>query len=296
LQPQDSTKTADGEDFGSLPDRPERVVKRRLAGEIRPLHTSAAREYWFYRELFFFFVWRDIKVRYKQTMLGAYWAVLQPFLTMIVFTLLFGKVAGLSSDGMPRPIFYYAGLLPWTYFSTSFNKASLSLTGNVALITKVYFPRALIPTSAVLTGLLDFAIASVLLFIMMPFFGMSFHPTILLWPVLQFPLIVLALGMGLFLSALNVSYRDVKHTVPFMVQIGLFLSAVVLPVSQIPEAYRPWTLLNPVIAVIEACRAVVAGRPVDWMAWVVSIALSLLVLAGGYLYFRKAERLFADTI
>jgi len=254
------------------------------------------REYWFYRELFFFFVWRDIKVRYKQTLLGAYWAVLQPFLTMIVFTVLFGKVAGLSTDGMPRPIFYYSGLLPWTYFATSFNKASISLTGNVALITKVYFPRALIPISAVLTGILDFAIASVLLFIMMPFFGMSFSASLWLWPFLQIPLVILALGLGLFLSALNVNYRDVKHMVPFMVQIGLFVSAVVLPVSRIPARFRDYTMLNPVIPVVEACRAVVAGRPVDWLSFGVSLALSLVILVFGYLYFRKAERGFADTI
>lgn len=295
MQPQNSTNIANDEDFGTVTKAPQQRSNRPPV-RSRPLDGSVLREYWFYRELFFFFVWRDIKVRYKQTMLGAYWAVLQPFLTMVVFTLLFGRLAGLSTDGMPQPIFYYAGLLPWTYFSTSFSKSSTSLTSNVALITKIYFPRALIPASAVLTGLVDFGIASILLFILMPAYGVPFHPSILLWPLLQLPLVILALGLGLLLSALNVNYRDVKHTVPFMVQIGLFLSAVVLPVSQVPERFRPLTLFNPVIGVIEASRAVVAGRPVDWTAYGASYAISFAVLIIGYLYFRKAERVFADTI
>jgi len=287
------------DDGSPRPQAPPALVS---AGEQR-LHRSklgfgeTLREYWFYRELFYFFVWRDVKVRYKQTILGAAWAVLQPFLAMIVFTLLFGRVAKLPNDGIPYPIFYYCGLLPWTYFSGAFNRAGMSLISNTALITKIYFPRALVPASSVFTGLFDFAFASLLLVGMMWWYSMSLTWSMLLWPVLILPLTLLAIGVGLLLSALNVAYRDVKHIIPFLAQIGMFVSPVVYPLAMIPERYRVLMLLNPVTGVIEAFRASISTtRPIDWGAFGISTAVTLVIFVIGFVYFRKTERNFADII
>lgn len=258
---------------------------------------GAFSEYWHYRELFFFLVWRDIKVRYKQTALGAAWAVIQPFMMMIVFTVLFGKVAKLPSDGIPYPIFYYAALLPWTFFSSSLSNSGNSLVANSNLITKIYFPRFLLPASACLSGLLDFFIATLLLLAMMWYYDMTFSPALLLWPVLIFPLLVLAMGAGLLLSSLNVNYRDIKHTIPYIVQVWMFLSPVVYPTSMIPEKFRFLASLNPVGGVIEAFRSVVvADKAIDWQAFLISTLISFFIFFLGYTFFRKTEREFADVI
>ena len=258
---------------------------------------DALAEFWSYRELFFFFCWRDLKVRYKQTVLGASWAVLQPFLTMIVFTLLFGRLAKLPNDGIPYPIFYYSGLLPWTYFSTSMNQSGNSLLTNKNLVTKVYFPRMLIPGSSVMTALFDWSIASAMLFGMMAWYGMTFSWKLLLWPVLILPMTILALGMGLLLSALNVNYRDIKHTIPFLIQIGMFLSPVVYPTTMIPDRFKYLLVFHPVAGVIDAYRAVVAlNRPINWIGLGGATISSLIVLSIGFAYFRRTERTFADFI
>jgi len=270
-----------------------------LAGGKKPEFSSKSSltEYWFYRELFFFLVWRDIKVRYKQTALGASWAMIQPFFTMIVFTLLFGKLAKLPNDGMPYPIFYYSALVPWIYFATALSNSGNSLIANKNLITKIYFPRFLLPAAACLSGLLDFIIATTLLFGMLWYYGMGFSWELFFWPVLVLPLFVLSLGVGLMLSALNVYYRDIKYTIPFVVSLWMFLSPIIYPMSMIPEKYQLLAAINPVGGIIEAFRsAVVIDRQIDWHAFGISSMVALLVFVFGYLYFRRAEREFADVI
>jgi lipopolysaccharide transport system permease protein len=296
LSASDAIQTIDpGSTFVPTPAPPQgtrnRVQRKTVSGLGDQL-----REFWFYRELFFFFVWRDIKVRYKQTALGAVWAVLVPFMTMIVFTLLFGKLAKLPHDGIPYPVFYYSGLLPWTYFASSLSNGSTSLVSKTNLITKVYFPRMLVPASAVLTGLLDFVVASALLCVIMIYNEMAFSSAMLLWPILIAPLVFLSLGISLFLSALNVRYRDVKHTIPFVVQIGMYASPVVYPTSMIPEKYQILMLFHPVAGVIEAFRSVVASRPINWLSYSTSVAVTIVIFVVGFTYFRLQERSFADVI
>ena len=193
------------------------------------LENEWLKEFWSYRELFYFFVWRDVKVRYKQTLLGALWAILQPFFTMIVFTLFFGKLAKMPSDGIPYPIFSYSALLPWTYFSGALRNAGNSMVSNSTLITKVYFPRVTIPTASVLSGLVDFAIASLVLLGMIGYYRIHLTYEILLWPVLIIPLIMVALGVGMILAAINAKYRDIRYAVPFIIQIWLFITPVIYP-------------------------------------------------------------------
>jgi homopolymeric O-antigen transport system permease protein len=258
---------------------------------------AALSEYWFYRELFFFLVWREVKVRYKQTILGVLWAAIQPLFTMIIFTLLFGRVANLPSDGMPYPIFYYSALVPWTYFANAVTNSGNSLVNNAQLLTKVYFPRFMLPASSVLSGLVDFGFAFVLLLGMMVIYGVGFSWEFLLWPLLVLPVAGLALGVGLLSSALNVNYRDVKYTIPFVVQLWMFISPVVYPTSMIPEKYRFLVSLNPVTGMIEAFRAAtVPDRFIDWSALALSMVTTLVVLIVGYLYFRRTEREFADVV
>ena len=250
-----------------------------------------------YRELFFFLVWRDVKVRYKQTLLGAAWAVIQPFFTMIVFTLFFGKLAKMPSDGIPYPIFSYSALLPWTYFSGALTNASNSLVMNKNLITKVYFPRVTIPSAAALSGLVDFSIASLILLAMMVYYKIQPSWELLLWPFLIVPLVLLVIGISMFLSALNVRYRDIKHVIPFIVQLWLFITPVIYPTSIIPERFRFLIALNPMVGIIEAFRAsLLPARQVDWQLLWLSIASSIIIFVVGLTFFQKAEKEFADII
>jgi lipopolysaccharide transport system permease protein len=254
-------------------------------------------EFWRYRELFYFLVWRDVKIRYKQTVLGAAWAIIQPFFIMIIFTLFFGRLAKMPSDGIPYPVFSYSALVPWTYFAGALALAGNSLVGNANLITKVYFPKVTIPASAVLSGLVDFAIASVVLLGMMVYYRIQLSWGLLLWPVLVVPLVLLALGVGMFLAALNVKYRDVKYTIPFIVQLWLFLSPIIYPTSIIPERFRTLIALNPISGIIEAFRAsLLPTRQVDWQLLSVSVAVTLFIFTLGALYFMKTERNFADVV
>lgn len=259
--------------------------------------TSERDGVWQYRELLWFLIWRDIKIRYKQTLLGASWAVLQPFVTMVVFTLFFGRFAKIPTDGIPQPIFWYAALVPWTYFAGALVNSGNSLLGNRDLVTKVYFPRAILPASSVLSGLLDFAIAMLLLVAMMAWYRVAPGWGLLVWPIAVFTLIALALGAGMFLSALNVRYRDVKYALPFLVQLLLFLTPVIYPTSIVPERYRFLMALNPLSGIIEACRAsLLPGRAIDWMQLGASIVISGVVFTMGALYFEKTQRSFADVI
>jgi lipopolysaccharide transport system permease protein len=256
------------------------------------------RELWEYRELLYFLVWRDIKVKYKQTVLGAAWAIIQPVATMVVFSIFFGGLARVPSDGLPYPIFAYCGLLPWNLFGNALAGVGQSVVGSQHLITKVYFPRLIIPLSRVLAGLVDFGIAFLVLLGLMAYYR--------IWPmplaVVTLPLFLLfalssALAVGLWLSVLNVMYRDVRYTIPFLVQFWLFITPVVYPASLVPEAWRAAYGLNPMAGVVEGFRWVMLGTanaPGPIIG--VSAAVVLVLLVGGLFYFRRMEKIFADMV
>lgn len=252
---------------------------------------------WRYRELLYFLTWRDIKVRYKQTVLGAAWAVIQPFFTMVVFSIFFGRWAKMPSDGIPYPIFAYCALLPWQLFAHSLTESGNSLVANERLITKVYFPRLVIPMSAVLAGLLDFAIAFVVLIGMMLFYDIVPTIAIVTLPLFLLLAVATALGVGLWLSALNVQYRDVRYTIPFLTQFWLFATPVAYSSSLVPEALRPLYGLNPMAGVVEGFRWALLGKaegPGTLLA--VSAIVTALTFVGGLYYFRRMEKTFADVV
>jgi len=254
-------------------------------------------ELWEYRELLYFLTWRDIKVRYKQTVLGAAWAVIQPFGMMLVFTVFFGRLVGVPSDGLPYPIFAYTALLPWQLFSRALTDASTSLVINERLITKVYFPRLLIPLSAVLASLVDFAIAFVLLLGMMVFYGIVPTGSVLMLPLFVLLALMTALGTGFWLSALNAQYRDVRYTLPFLTQFWLFATPVVYPSSLVPEQWRLLYGLNPMTGVVEGFRWALLGKTgaPDVMLAVSAIAV-LATFIGGLYYFSRVEETLADVV
>ncbi len=254
-------------------------------------------EVWAYRELLYFFTWRDIKVRYKQTVLGASWAVIQPFFTMLVFSLFFGKLAKVPSDGIPYPIFSYAALVPWTFFAHGLTNSANSLVGSSNMIKKVYFPRLIVPTASVLSGAVDFVLAFAVLLLMMLFYGIV--PT---WNVVWLPLLfalafATALGVGFLASALNVQFRDVRYTVPFVVQFWLFATPIAYPSSLLDEPWRTIYALNPMVGVVEGFRWALLGTETAPGPMVLVSSLSALgLLVGGAFYFRRLERTFADVV
>jgi len=255
------------------------------------------RDLWEYRELLYFLVWRDVKVRYKQTALGAAWAILQPFLTMIVFSIFFGRLAGVPSDGIPYPIFTYTALLPWQLFSHALIESSNSLVTNERLLTKVYFPRLVIPISAVLGGLVDFGIAFVLLIVMMFFFGIVPTVAILTLPFFILLALALALAVGLWLSALNVQYRDVRYVIPFLNQFWLFATPIAYSSGLVPEVWRAWYGLNPMAGVVEGFRWALLGKTGGTASlFIVSIVIVGALLVSGLAYFRRMEKTFADVV
>jgi lipopolysaccharide transport system permease protein len=255
------------------------------------------RELWDYRELLYFLAWRDVKVRYKQTALGVLWAIIQPFFTMVIFTVLFGQIVNIPSEGVPRPVFYFSALLPWIYFSSTLTSVGMSLVSNSALLTKIYFPRIILPIAAALVPLVDFAIGSVFLAGFIWYYDLQAGWTLLLWPMLALPLALLAIGTGAFLAALNVRYRDVKYAIPFGVQLLLFMTPIIYPTSAFPERFQWLLALNPLTGLIETFRyAVVSAYPVDWRALALSVAATVLLLIFGVLYFRRTEKAFADII
>jgi lipopolysaccharide transport system permease protein len=255
------------------------------------------REIWNYRELLHFLTKRDIKVRYKQTVLGGLWAIIQPVFTMVVFTLFFGRLAKMPSDGIPYPIFVYAGLLPWTYFANALSASGNSLVGSANLITKVYFPRLIVPASASLAGLLDFFIAMLVMGAMMVYYHFIPNIGILLFPVLIGLTFLCAVGVGLWLSALNVQYRDIRYVIPFLIQLWMFVSPVIYPVSMVKEKYHWLLALNPMGGVIEAYRASLLGHlPIDWFLLGLSAAIIFIVFISGLYYFRRMEKTFADIV
>jgi lipopolysaccharide transport system permease protein len=254
-------------------------------------------EIWEYRELLYFLTWRDIKVRYKQTALGAAWAIIQPFFTMVVFSLFFGKLAKIPSDGVPYPIFSFAALVPWTFFANGLSQSSNSLVGSSNLITKVYFPRLIIPISAVISGVIDFALAMMVLFAMMIYYRV--HPTINVFFLPLFVLLafVTSLGVGLWLSALNVEYRDVRYVLPFVVQFWLFATPIAYPSTLLHDPWRTIYGLNPMVGVIEGFRWALLGTQTapGPIIFVSSLAAILILLFGAF-YFRRMEKTFADVV
>ena len=256
------------------------------------------RELWDYRDLLFFLVWRDIKVKYKQTILGVTWAILQPLITMILFSLIFGKLAHIPSDGVAYPLFAYSGLLLWNYFSSTLSTTANSLVANSNLITKVYFPRLIIPAGAALSGMLDLFISSFFFIGMLSYFHASPHISLIVaGPLLLVMVFWVAVGCGLWISALNVEYRDFQHVIPFLIQIWMFATPVIYPASLIPERFRWLIYLNPICGYIEAFRsATIGNRPFNWTSLTFSVIITAMILISGLFYFRKVERFFADII
>jgi len=255
------------------------------------------REIWKFRELFYFLAWRDVKVKYKQTALGVIWAILQPFLTMVVFSMLFGRFAGIPSDGVPYPIFVYIGLLPWQYFSAVLGQSTNSVVSGGDMVSKIYFPRLIMPVSTAIAAILDFVIAAVILGLMMIYYDMSVSATIVLVPLLVLLTMMNAVGFGMWFSALNVRYRDIQYAIPFGIQIWMFVTPVIYPTSLFGERYAWLLALNPMGGVIEAFRPAVLGHmPIPWTALGISAAIGLLIFVSGVFYFRRVERYFADVI
>jgi lipopolysaccharide transport system permease protein len=253
---------------------------------------------WKYRELLYFLTWRDVKVRYKQTALGALWAILQPLLTMLIFTLFFGNLAGIGNrtEGIPYPIFAYAGLLIWTFFANAITNSGNSLVGSSQLITKIYFPRMIIPGAAVGAGLVDFSIAFVILVGLMAYYKIALTWSLLMTPVIVVLATLLALGVGMWFSALNVKYRDIRYALPFLVQLWMFVSAVIYPTSMVGGRLRILLKLNPVTGLVENFRAALFGREFDWTALAVSALMTFAMLVFSAYTFRRMERTFADLV
>ncbi|MES2216194.1 MAG: ABC transporter permease [Patescibacteria group bacterium] len=267
---------------------------------IRPkkiFHLRDLKELWQYRELLYFFSWRDFKVRYKQTAIGVLWAIFQPFITMVVFTVFFGGLAKIPSDGVPYPIFVYVGLLFWQFFSTALSDTSNALITNQSIITKVYFPRLILPVSTVITKLVDFAIASLILVGLMFYYGYTPHLSgLLLLPLLLLITFMAATGAGLFLSAVNVKYRDIRYALPFFIQILLFVTPVIYPAS-IAGAYSKFLAINPMMGVIQNARAALLGTtPINWTLISTSAVGAIVLLLIGIYTFKKIERYFADIV
>jgi lipopolysaccharide transport system permease protein len=255
------------------------------------------RELWQYRELLLFFVWRDIKVRYKQTVLGLLWAIIQPFFTMVIFSLFFGRLAQVPSDGIPYPIFSYAALVPWTFFANALTQASNSLVAGANMLKKIYFPRLTMPVATVLAGIVDFVLAFLVLLGMMVYFGITPTVNVIWLPFFLLLALVTSLGVGLWLSAMNVQFRDVRYIVPFLTQAWLFATPIAYPSSLLPEFWRPFYGLNPMVGVVEGFRWALLGSDSAPGPMILPSALVAIVLfVSGAFYFRRMEKSFADIV
>lgn len=277
-----------------LPDEPLVTIRRSGAWSALNL-----RELWAYRELLYFLTWRDIKVRYRQTLLGVAWVVIQPLAQMLIFTLFFGRLGGLAelTGGVPYPLFAFAGLLPWTFFANAVNASGNSLVGNSHLITKVYFPRLIVPAAAVAACLLDLALSFVILGALMAYYGVGLTPRLLLLPLFVVLVALAALGTGMALSALNVRYRDIRQALPFVIQLWMFASPVIYPAALVPERWRWLMFLNPMTGIIEGLRAALFGRALlDYTAIAVAAAVTAALLVCSAFAFRRMEKGFADVI
>jgi len=256
------------------------------------------RELWHYRELLGFLAWRDVKVRYKQAALGASWAIIQPLFSMIIFTFLFARLASLQNQTViPYALFSFSGLVAWTYFATTLSQAGNSLVSNSNLVTKVYFPRVLLPAAAALSGMLDILVGLAFLVVLMIYYGVYPGIGILLAPLFLLMLMLLAIGVSMLLAAMNVRYRDVKYTIPFMLQLGIFVTPIIFPLSFLPERYQTWLSLNPMAGIVEGLRmSLFAPYSLDLRLLAISGAVTLTIFVVGWIYFRKTERMFADLI
>lgn len=254
------------------------------------------KELWFYRELLFFLSWRDIKIRYQQTVLGFSWAILQPFMTMVVFSLFFGKLGKIPSEGLPYPIFNYTALLPWTFFEQAITNSTNSLVANSNMVTKVYFPRLFVPISSVLSGLVDFAIAFLVLIGMMLFYKVTPTSGIFLLPVFMLLAFITAMGVSLWMSALNVKYRDVRFVVPFLTRFWFFATPVTYPSTLLSEPWRTLYGLNPMVGVVEGFRWALLGTDPPQTMIYLSAVVAVVILLTGLLYFNRTEKTFADVI
>ncbi|HTF25996.1 MAG TPA: ABC transporter permease [Candidatus Limnocylindria bacterium] len=278
-------------DQKSLPSIPQ------AREEITATKAEWMSELWHFRELLYFLAWRDVKVRYKQAAFGAAWAIIQPLFTMLIFTFFFGRMANIPSGGIPYPLFFYTTLVPWTYFAGTLGQGGNSLVSNAPLITKIYFPRILLPASSALSSLLDFGVGSSFLVVMMAYYRVKPSWTLVFWPLAVLEMLLVTLGISMWFAALNVRYRDIKHVIPFMIQLGLWVSPVLYPVSYLSPRWRPLLALNPLSAVMEGFRACIfPSHQLDWKLMATSLGTSLLFFVIGVLYFRKAERTFADII
>jgi len=275
-----------------LPDHPLVVIEP--AKSFFSLNFS---DVWAYRELFYFLIWRDLKVRYKQTTIGVVWVVLQPLMMMLLFTLVFGRLAGVPSDGIPYALFAYAGLLPWTFFATAASASGNSVVNSSGLVTKVYFPRVIVPAASVGAVLVDFAISALVLAAMMVYWRVQPTRQILMLPPLVLLLMVLTLGFGMLISAINVKYRDVRLALPFLIQVWFFASPVIYPMSLVPERWRWLVKLNPMASIIEGFRAALYGKAAfDWPGLAGSTVISLVLLLLAVITFHRMEKGFADII
>lgn len=276
----------------TLPEQPLVKIAPGKAGSA-----LRVRDLWAYRELLYFLTWRDVKVRYKQTSLGAAWAILQPLLTMLIFTLLFGRLAGIQSGDIPYPLFSYAGLLIWTFFANAISNSGNSLVSSANLITKVYFPRLIIPAAAVIAGLVDLGIALIVLVPLMIYYQVSVGFGLVMIPLLVVICALLALGIGMWLSALNVKYRDIRYAIPFLIQLWMFASPVIYPASLLPEKWRWILLLNPLTGIIVNFRiALFGGQSFEWKSLGVSAVVTIFILFYSAYSFRRMERQFADIV
>ncbi|MDQ5846689.1 MAG: ABC transporter permease [Acidobacteriota bacterium] len=287
----DELLTASPQSHPELPDQPLVTIEPSKFWRSIDFH-----ELWTYRELLYFLTWRDVKVRYKQTLLGAAWAIIQPLFTMIIFSLLFGRLAGIKSDDIPYPMFAYAGLLPWTFFANAVTNSGNSLVGSSTLITKIYFPRMIIPGAAVAAGLIDFALAFLVLIPMMFYYRVSLTANILLLPVVIILITFLALAVGMWMSALNVKYRDIRYALPFVIQLLMFVSPIIYPTSMLSGKLKVLVSLNPLTGIIENFRASLLGKQINWSSLAISALITLLLLLYSAYSFRRMERTFADLV
>ncbi len=273
-------------------------MKEELILEAGKIEKTYWKDLWRYRELFLFLAWRDILVRYKQTAIGVIWALLRPFLSMVIFSIVFGKIAGFSKEGVPYPLVIYAALLPWQFFANTFMDSSTSLIGNAGMISKVYFPRLTIPMSSAVVGLVDLAISFSILLGLMVWYQWMPSVYILLLPLFILAALFLALGAGIWVAALTVRYRDFRIIVPFIVQMGLYVSPVGYPSESVPEKWRLLYSLNPMVGVIDGFRWAILGKatPIYWPGFCLSMVFVLLILWTGIRYFRSTEKTFADII
>jgi lipopolysaccharide transport system permease protein len=283
--------TVGARDTAALPEQPVVVNDADAV-----LASFRLRDLWAYRELLLFLTWRDIKVRYKQTAMGATWAIIQPLFIVLTFAVFFGLLVGVPTENMPFLVFYYCGLLPWTFFATAVTQSSLSLVGSANLITKVYFPRAIVPAAAVFAGLVDLLIASAILVGLAAYYGLGRTSQMFMLPALIALTVLLALGLGMWLAALTVKYRDVRHALPFVLQMWMFLTPIIYPLDVVPPKWRWLMFINPLTGIVEGLRAALTGRVFNWPALGLATLVTLLILCAAAVAFQRIEKSFADLI